>query len=341
MFMKHIITFFIVLIQFSLASELLQQAQELEKQGNYKEAMLLYKQLATQEILTSSDLEENLSKNDPEIKDNPAHKVNIKSGLKHIKNSFETVNDTQTNSTIEQILSSSFDLYPYKENYLLPFSYDLKKREDRQQTEAKFQISVKKPITYDLLGLNETINFGYTQKSLWQIYNDSSPFRETNYQPEIFMLIPFNDKEYRYLKAYKMGYLHESNGQSDEDSRSWDRLYLEGYFQMQNLFFIPRVWLRIPERASDDDNPDIEEYLGYGDLSFLYAYKDQTFRVLLRNNLKFNDANKGFVELNWSFPLFGSQNNFGFVQLSSGYGDSLIDYDKEINRASIGISLSR
>jgi len=340
MFMKHIITFFIVFLYISFASELLQQAQVLEKQGNYKEAMLLYKQLATKEIPTNSELEENLSKNDPEIKDNPAHKINIKSGLTHIKNSFETVNDTQTNSTIEQILSSSFDLYPYKENYLLPFSYDSKKKDDRKQTEAKFQISVKKPITYDLLGLNETINFGYTQKSFWQLYSDSSPFRETNYQPEIYMLVPFNHKEIPLLKAYKMGYLHESNGQSTH-SRSWDRLYLEGYFQTQNLFFVPRVWLRIPENKADDDNPNIEEYLGYGDLSFLYAYKEQTIRVLLRNNLKFNDGNKGFVELNWSFPLFGSQSNFGFVQLSSGYGDSLIDYDKEINRISLGISLSR
>lgn len=338
--MKHIVTFF-MLIPFLFANELLQQAQELEKQGNYKEAMLLYKQLATKETLTLSNaLEEDLSKNDSEIKNNPAHKINIKSGLKHIKNSFETVNDTQTNTTIEQILSSSFDLYPYKENYLLPFSYDFKTRNDRQQTEAKLQISVKKPITYDLLGLNETINFGYTQKSMWQIYAHSSPFRETNYQPEIFMLVPFTDKEFRYLKAYKMGYLHESNGQSDE-SRSWDRLYLEGYFQMQNLFFVPRVWLRIPESKADDDNPNIQEYLGYGDVSFLYAYKDQTFRLLLRNNLKFNENNKGYIELNWSFPLLGSQNNFGFVQLSSGYGDTLIDYDKEINRASIGISLSR
>lgn len=338
--MKHIVTF-LILFQFLFSNELLQQAQELEQQGNYKEAMLLYKQLATQtSVPTSPILEEQLIKEDVAVKDNPAHKINIKNGLQHIKNSFETVNDQQTNSTIEQILSSSFDLYPYKENYLLPFSYDFKKRDDRQQTEAKFQISVKKPITYNLLGLDETINFGYTQKSMWQIYSHSSPFRETNYQPELFVFVPVNYKQIPTLKAHKFGYLHESNGQN-ANSRSWDRIYLEEYFQTQNLFFVPRVWLRIPERESDDDNPNIEEYLGYGDISILYAYKEHTFKLLLRNNLKMSENNKGFVELNWSFPLFGSQNNFGFVQLSSGYGDSLIDYDKEINRASVGISLSR
>jgi len=337
--MKHIVTFFIVFLHLSFANEILQQALEFEKQGNYKEAMFLYKELALKQNEPQKPLEETVLE-EPKKNLNPADKISIKNGLNHIKNSFETVHDVQTNNTIEQILSSSFDLYPYKENYLLPFSYDSNKRPERNQTEAKLQISVKKPISYNLFGLQETLYFGYTQKSFWQIYAHSSPFRETNYQPEIYVLVPFNHKEIPSLKAYKFGYLHESNGQSTY-SRSWDRFYLEGYFQTQNLFFVPRVWVRIPEKNSTDDNPDIEEYLGYGDLNILYAYKEHTFKLLLRNNLKLSNHNKGFVELNWSFPLFGSPNNFAFVQLSSGYGDSLIDYDKEINRIGFGISLSR
>lgn len=61
----------------------------------------------------------------------------------------------------------------------------------------------------------------------------------------------------------------------------------------------------------------------------------------IRNNLKLDNDNKGFAELNWAFPFFNSKNTFGHVQLSSGYGDSLIDYDKEINRIGFGISISR
>jgi phospholipase A1/A2 len=333
--MKHLLLFLILFTQFLFSNELLKQAQTFEKEGNFKEAMLLYKQLATQETKTNSALEKSLSQEKELTTNNPADKLSIKN-----KNSFETVNDQQPNKTIEQILSSTFDLYPYKENYLLPFSYDFKKRYDRDQTEAKFQISVKKPIAYDLFGLNETINFAYTQKSFWQIYSHSSPFRETNYQPEIYMIIPYNNNELPSLEAYEIGYLHESNGQSI-NSRSWNRLYLEGYFKSEHIVWIPRVWLRIPEKSSEDDNPDIQEYLGYGDMSLLYAYQDHIFRLLVRNNFKLTNNNKGFIEFNWSFPLFGSQNNFAFVELSSGYGDSLIDYNKEINRASFGISLSR
>ncbi|MFA7083571.1 MAG: phospholipase A [Arcobacteraceae bacterium] len=337
--MRQIFTFCIVFLYILLADDRLEQAQNYEKQGNYKEAMLLYKQLATQNSLETSLLEEN--KEDTPTSSVKEESTNhIKRGLVHIKNSFETVNDKKTNNTIEQILSSSFDLYPYKENYLLPFSYDIKKRDDRNQEEAVFQISVKKPITYDLLGQKETIYFGYTQKSFWQVYAHSSPFRETNYQPEVYALVPFSTPFISSLKAYKVGFLHESNGQRT-NSRSWNRFYLAGYFQTDNIFIIPRVWLRVPERKSDDDNPNIEEYLGYGDINILYAYKEHTFKLLLRNNLKPNDNNKGFAELNWSFPLFSSLNNFAFVQLSSGYGDSLVDYDQEINRISFGISLSR
>ncbi|MCP4971566.1 MAG: phospholipase A [Arcobacter sp.] len=136
---------------------------------------------------------------------------------------------------MEQILSSSFNLYPYEENYLLPFSYDSKKKKNREQIETKFQISLKKPIYHNLFGINETINFGYTQTSWWQIYDKSSPFRETNYKPEIFIKIPYGEKDNNLLKGFKFSLLHEYNGQKD-------------------------------------DNEDITHYMGYGYLTLLYPY---------------------------------------------------------------------
>lgn len=335
--MKHICTFFILFCQIAFANTLLQQASQFEAQGKYKEAMEIYKQLALENLDAQKELETTLQSLDEEKQE----KISFKNGLNHIKNSFEQVADKETNSTIEQALSSSFEIYPYKENYFLPISYDLNKRDDRDQNEAKFQISINKPITYNLVGLKETIYFGYTQKSWWQIYSDSSPFRETNYAPEVYMIAPYSNHENSLLKSYKIGFLHESNGQHGQESRSWNRLYLEGYLQYSNLFIVPRVWYRIPEKKSDDDNPDIEDYLGYGDINLIYAMGEHTFKLLFRNNLKLNSHNRGFAQANWIFPLTQAKNTFGFVQLSSGYGDSLIDYDQEINRISFGISLSR
>jgi len=320
-----ILLFLFIYTNAQTSNDLYQKAQSLETNGKFKEAMLLYKEIAKKERnINRIYIDEDKKKE-----------------IQAISTTLDTIEDKETVETIEQIVASNFNLYPYHENYLLPFSYDTKKREGRNQVETKFQLSVKKPISHNFFGFDETINLAYTHTSWWQIYEESSPFRETNYKPEIFVTMPYGKSNKTSLKGFKLGLLHESNGQKEPESRSWNRLYLESYFQAGNLFAIPRIWYRLPEKDEDDDNPDILDYMGYGDLTLLYPYKKHTFKLLLRNNLKFDDRNKGFAEFDWTFPFFGSKNTFGYVQLSTGYGDSLIDYNKEINRISFGISLSR
>lgn len=154
------------------------------------------------------------------------------------------------------------------------------------------------------------------------------------------MQIPYGEKDNSIIKGFKLGAIHESNGQNHEDSRSWNRVYLTTYLQTGNLFIAPRVWYRIPEKSNDDDNADINRYLGYGDLTLMYPYKEHTFKLLLRNNLRVNE-NKGYAQFDWTFPFFDSKNIFGYVQASTGYGESLIDYDKEVNKIGFGLSISR
>lgn len=314
----------IIFVNADELNKLYEEAQTLEANGKYKEAMLLYKNIAQKERnINRLYVDEDKQKE-----------------IETINKIIDPIEDEETHETIEQIIASQFDIYPLHENYLLPFSYDTKKRDGRKQTEAKFQLSIKKPIVRDFFGFNESINFGYTHTSWWQLYENSSPFRETNYKPEIFVTVPYGKREKTALKGFTFGLLHESNGQAEPESRSWNRLYLEGYFQAGNLFMVPRVWYRFPERKADDDNPDLEDYMGYGDLTLMYPYKKHNFKLLLRNNFDFSE-NRGFAQFDWTFPFFGSKNTFGYFQLSTGYGESLIDYDKEINRIGFGISLSR
>lgn len=326
---KLLVLLFLFVFSYSQNLDTLyKEAKALEEQGNYKEAMELYKRIAQKEREKSelyTDYIEEDKKKEIEI----------------INETFDTVEDKETSRSIEQMLASNFDLYPHKDNYFFPFSYDTRKKQGRDQTEAKFQLSVKKPIAHNILGFNETLNFGYTHTSWWQLYKESSPFRETNYRPEIFITFPYGKKDETTLKGFTFGLLHESNGQPEPDSRSWNRLYLESYFQLKSFFIVPRVWYRVHEKLEDDDNPDLEDYLGYGDLTLFFPYKAHAFKLKLRNNLKLDNDNKGFVEFAWTFPFFNSKNSFGYLQFSSGYGESLIDYDKEINRLSFGISLSR
>lgn len=330
----------LLICSFCLAEDInniYEEAKKQEELGNYKEAMLLYKKVA----------DTNISKEDRYILDlakNQEHRVETFTTMKKefYQKQIDKIKDKETDESLEQLITKDFSLYPYKKNYLLPVNYNFNDIENRNNVETTFQISVEKPISYNFLGLNESISAAYTQKSFWQTTEDSSPFRETNYEPEIFIQFPY--KENSVLKAYKVSIMHSSNGRNDENSRSWNKVYLEGYYQFANLFLVPKIWYRIPDDKGSDDNPDIEDYYGYGDLTLLYAYKKHTFELLLRNNLKFSESNKGAVELNWTFPLpefLSTKNTYGMLQLFSGYGNSLIDYDREINKIGLGIAFSR
>lgn len=284
--------------------------------------------------------------------------------------------DTDTPET-KRLLKSVMDdgffgLQPYETNFILPISYG-KDKPPRvsssipvgattdtydKNTEVEFQLSLKKQLSYNLFGFNEYINLAYTQKVWWQLYADSGPFRETNYLPEFFIAFPTSQKidDALGLKAVKVGFLHESNGQEGYRSRSWNRIYLTGLWQWGNLFLSTRAWYRFQEdeksdgyydglssdpNESGDDNPDIQKYLGYGDIKLDYLYKNSHFGLLFRNNLRKSSDNKGAVELNYSHPITDSANTFLYVKLFNGYGESLIDYNRNVTKIAIGFSFSK
>lgn len=270
--------------------------------------------------------------------------------------------DSHAHTFIERYLSSDFGLYAYKTNYFLPLAYSdanyprwteagvIGNSTYDHSYETEFQISVKKPLSFDLMGLNEAIIFAYTQKVWWQLYSPSAPFRETNYEPEVFITFPSPDKLDRPsgLKGIRLGFVHESNGRGGLQSRSWNRLYLGTIWQHGNLFTNLRFWYRISEDeklsitdTDGDDNPDITDYLGYGDLNFSYLYGDHQFGLMLRNNFHFDGDNRGALSLEWSYPLPNAEYSFWYLKLFSGYGESLIDYDRHVNKLSIGLSFSR
>jgi len=307
-----------------------------------------------------------------------SHNENMKAGAEFALAKMDT--DTpETKSLLTSLIDGDFfGLQPYKANYFLPLSYSKDKPSRvsslygsnltapydtyRENIEVVFQLSLRKQLTYDLLGMNEFITAAYTQKVWWQLYDESGPFRETNYLPEIFMTIPSSKRidDATGLKALRLGFIHESNGQEGYKSRSWNRLYATGMWQWDNLFLATRVWYRIKEdrkpdwyyeedptydivdivaQSNGDDNPDITDYLGYGDIKIDYLYKKHQIGLLLRNNLDFND-NKGAIELNYSYPLFSSPNTSIYMKLFNGYGESLIDYNVDVTKASIGFSFS-
>ena len=234
----------------------------------------------------------------------------------------------------------TFKLLPHQNNYLLPvrWSSNINARPFSpspdhggsaplriQPFEAKFQFSVKTKAAENLLGSGADLWLAYTQQSNWQIYNDigSSPVRENDYEPEaILSFAPDKDLFGWRWRLLNLGVVHQSNGRPLPLSRSWNRVYAQFGFERGNFTVLARPWLRIRESGASDDNPDIIKDLGWGDLRVTYQRNGNVYSLLGRYNPR---SQRGLAQLDWAFPLSGALR--GYVQVTSGYGESLVDYN--------------
>lgn len=252
----------------------------------------------------------------------------------------------------ESANNSPFSLLPHKPNYIIisnnmaspneaPFKKAFPNRDiNFQPWETKFQISLKVPLVRGLFNGRADLFAAYTNRSFWQQFNKagSSPFRESNHEPEAWLSFRNDTRIFGFHNSViRTGIVHQSNGQAGTLSRSWNRVYADFIFERGNWFFSAKPWWRIPEKFEDDNNPDIDDYLGNFELGGLYKKGNQTFDFMVRDNLSTSN-NYGALQLNWSFPL--SKNVRGYVQWFNGYGESLIDYDAHTNSLGFGVQLS-
>tara|TARA_Y100001937_G_scaffold43227_2_gene61064 strand:+ start:129 stop:947 length:819 start_codon:yes stop_codon:yes gene_type:complete len=248
-----------------------------------------------------------------------------------------------------------FTLLPHHSNYLMPVTYvdgiaPTIQRDDvtapSDNVEAKFQLSLKTPLWSKIYDDNGYLFFAFTQQAYWQAYNSdiSSPFRETNYEPELILLIPhYRNYEEAASRIIGVSLSHQSNGRAGQLSRSWNRLKFSWVTSIGNVFINFEPWYRFKEQRKDtpedpegDDNPDITEYMGWFELSAAYKQENATWRLMLRNNLR--SDNKGAVRLSYSRPF--NQHIRLYVELFNGYGESLIDYNRSVTRLGIGFELN-
>ena len=195
-----------------------------------------------------------------------------------------------------------------------------------------------------LKGKNLALFFGFTLESWWQLYTEalSRPFRETNYQPELFYIAPLSWHPFGGNTGFFTGIEHQSNGRSNEFSRSWNRVYGGFLFEKDNFALSIKPWVRLTEDEkqypldpSGDDNPDIIDYMGHFELAIAHKWDHFELSLITRQNF---DQNKGAAQLGFTFPLWGKLR--GFATVFSGYGDSLIDYNYKQTRYGLGVALT-
>ena len=228
--------------------------------------------------------------------------------------------------------------------------------ENYQRGETKLQLSVRTKIAKGLLknGPNDdddhdSLWVAYTQKSYWQIFNSelSRPFRTTDHEPELIYIYPHQVElpgGWNY-RLSGLGLVHQSNGQSLPLSRSWNRVYLMGAAekvlgQESSLRLQGRLWNRLRE-SGDDENPGIQNYVGRAELAGSWKVNNaHTVGVTLRHSLRSEARGSAMAE--WLIAPRSSPNYTGLryhVQIFSGYGDSLVDYNRRRTALSFGLSL--
>lgn len=232
----------------------------------------------------------------------------------------------------------------YKPTYLLPFYhtgspydavYERATPDDQkiEPVEFKAQFSFQFPIWQNILGSGSTFSVAYTQMMYWQVYTDSPYFRETNYEPELFVRLPLIRNWW-----LSVGAEHQSNGRGGALERSWNRAYLNLLFSGKHWMVSLRPWTLIFRSQSIKlHNPAIADFMGHGEFIFAYKFNRNVLSLTTRNNLE-SGFKRGAVELNYSFRIHGILR--GYIQFFSGYGQSLIEYDHHTNSVGAGIALN-
>jgi phospholipase A1 len=223
---------------------------------------------------------------------------------------------------------------------------------DYRKVETRLQLSVRTKLaqgmfTRDSTTAQDSLWFAYSQQSYWQIFTPtlSRPFRSTDHEPELIYILPLQsaDRDSWRLRFGGLGLVHQSNGQSLPYSRSWNRVYLMAGAESGRLLLQARAWRRLPEDAASDDNPGIGSFVGRGELTARWhASRMHLFAATVRHSL--HSEGRGSVRLEWFRTLWddgvGPPGGLQLhTQLFTGYGDTLLDYNRRRTVFSVGLSL--
>lgn len=234
--------------------------------------------------------------------------------------------------SIMQVMDKLPSFGIYKDNFFV-IGTEMFKRPSAWNSDAKFQISVRQRITNSTLPFKTYLYFTYTQKAFWDVFRDSFPFRDLNYNPGIGLgrTLTFQN---RLLGSIGLMFEHESNGKDGIDSRSWNKitfstsLILHRYWLLEVEAWIPFV--------DGEENADIVKYMGWSSTNIEYTSPNKKF-VFGANFVKRGGVNLNFnVTLSAAIRLYNNSNQFLYAEIYNGYGESMLDYKEFRQRFRVG-----
>lgn len=221
----------------------------------------------------------------------------------------------------------------YKDNYFT-MGTTVNQKPSRTNSDVKFQVSIAQRLTKSTLPFNTYLFLFYTQKCMWNVFEESMPMRDLNFNPGIGLAKHLFVKN-RYVGKLTLLVEHESNGRDGADSRSWNKISLAcNVFIDPNFMIHGKAWIPI---VDGQNNKDILDYCGIYQTGFTYTTPNKRFGFALTLvkrrgwNLNYNSI----WEIN--YRLFKKENQFLFLQYYNGYGENLLDYNKFHSRLRVGI----
>lgn len=221
----------------------------------------------------------------------------------------------------------------YKDNYFIAGT-TLGGKPTRTNSDVKFQISIAQRLTKSTLPFNTYLFLMYTQKCFWNVFEESLPMRDLNFNPGIGLTKLLIVKNKLVGKATLL-IEHESNGRDGLASRSWNRISLgASIFVDPNVMIHGKTWIPI---IDGENNRDILDYCGIYQTGVSVISRNRRFQasVILTKRRGWNFNFNTVIEL--SYRIFKRDNQSIFVQYYNGYGEGLLDYNRFHSRIRAGI----
>ena len=221
----------------------------------------------------------------------------------------------------------------YKDNYFIVGS-SLGRKPTAMNSDVKFQISLGIRLTNNTLPLGTYVFLMYTQKAFWNVFQESLPMRDINFNPGIGISRPFFVQN-RYIGKVTLLLEHESNGKDGDASRSWNKVSLSGSALINEWLMVhSKFWIPI---VDGQNNKDILKYSGIWQTGFvaMTPSKKLSLGVTLVKRAGWNLNFNTIVDFIWR--VSDKTNLNLLLQYYNGYGENMIDYNQFHSRLRVGI----
>ncbi|MDE6272352.1 MAG: phospholipase A [Muribaculaceae bacterium] len=221
----------------------------------------------------------------------------------------------------------------YKDNYFT-VGTAIGEKPTKLNSDVKFQISLAIRLTNSSLPWGTYLYLFYTQKTFWNVFQNSMPMRDMNFNPGIGLTKPFFSKG-RYVGKMSLIVEHESNGRDGDASRSWNRIALSGSAIVSDWLMVhAKYWIPIVDGMN---NKDLLYYNGLFQWGFELTSRNKRWQggfTFVKRKGNFFNWNT-IIEASW---LVAPKSNVNlFAQYYNGYGENLLDYNQFHSRLRVGL----